>query len=237
MLDSLSGASYYAASTLIVVLSLVPFLASFEGRRPQARELVVIAVLCAIAVASRAAFALIPSFKPMLGIVMVSGLAFGPQTGFLVGALSALISNFMFGQGPWTPWQMLAYGLAGLIFGVLGKAGLLPKSGWDFKCKLVASVAGFAIIVCLVGPLLDTCTLFVMASKVTPSFALAVYGAGLPFNVVHGAAVALTLLLIGDPLLKMLHRVRTKYGLMEGRGDLAGPAVPELAAKDSRARG
>ena len=220
MLDSLSGASYYAASTLIVVLSLVLFLASFEGRRPQARELVVIAVLCAIAVASRAAFALVPNFKPMVGIVMVSGLTFGPQTGFLVGALSAAISNFMFGQGPWTPWQMLAYGLAGLIFGIMGKLGVLPKSGWNVKQKIFASAAGFAVVVCLVGPLLDTCTLFMMSSNVTPSFALAVYGAGLPFNVVHGVAVALTLLLVGDPLLKKLHRVRLKYGLMEGREDL-----------------
>lgn len=232
MFDSLSGSSYYAASTLIMVLSLVPFFASFEGRRPQARELVVVAVLCAIAVASRAAFALVPSFKPMLGIVMVAGLAFGSQTGFLVGSLSALLSNFMFGQGPWTSWQMFAYGLAGLIFGIMGKAGVLPKSGWSFGRKVLASIIGFVLVVCLVGPLLDTCSLFVMSSKVTASLALAVYGAGLPFNVVHGAAVALTLLLVGDPLLKKLHRVRLKYGLMEGGGEKAPSSVADLAAEE-----
>lgn len=231
MFDSLAGSSYYAASTLIMVLSLVPFFASFEGRRPQARELVVIAVLCAIAVASRAAFALVPSFKPMLGIVMVAGLAFGSQTGFLVGSLSALLSNFMFGQGPWTPWQMFAYGFAGLIFGLLGKTGVLPRSAWSLGRKVLASIIGFVLVVCVVGPLLDTCSLFVMSSKVTASFALAVYGAGLPFNVVHGAAVALTLFLVGDPLLKMLHRVRLKYGLMEGGGEKAPSGAADLAAK------
>ncbi len=215
MLADLGGAGVYAASTLIVLLSLVPFFASFEGRRPQAREVVIVAVLCALAVVSRAAFMFVPSFKPMVGIVMLAGVAFGPQTGFLTGALSAVVSNFLFGHGPWTPWQMVAYGAAGAIAGLLAKAGVLPRDSWGFKRAVLAAAIGFAVVVCLVGPMLDTCSLFMFSSQLTLSMAVAIYAAGLPFNVVHGIAVALTLLLAGNPLLCRLHRVRVKYGLME----------------------
>lgn len=215
MLDSLGGMGIYAASTGIVLISLAAFFASFEGRRPQAREVVMVAVLCAIAVASRAAFMFFPSFKPMVGIVMIAGVAFGPRTGFLAGAMSALVSNFLFGHGPWTPWQMLAYGMAGAIAGLLGKAGVLPRDTWGFKRRLLAAAIGFVLIVGMVGPVLDTCSLFVLASQVSKSMVLAVYAAGLPFNLVHGIAVALTLFLAGDPLLKRLSRVRLKYGLMQ----------------------
>ena len=99
---SLSGRSYYITSTLVIVEILVPFIMAFEGRKPQARELVVIAVMCAIAVAARAAIPL-PHFKPMFAIIIISGFAYGPETGFLVGAVSAFASNFFYGQGAYTP--------------------------------------------------------------------------------------------------------------------------------------
>lgn len=216
----LAGLSYYITSVLVVSLSMVPFFVAFESRRPQAREIVILAVLCGLAVASRAAFALVPSFKPTLGIVMIAGIAFGPQAGFLTGAMSALVSNFVFGQGPWTPWQMLAYGVAGLLFGALAKGGLIPRAEWRPVQKIVISLFGFLLTVLLVGPLLDTCSLFVMASRISIEIALAVYAAGLPFNLVHGLAVAATLLLAGNPLLRILNRMRVKFGLMES-GTLA----------------
>ena len=112
----LSGRSYYLTGTLIVIELLIPFFLAFEGRAPQARELVTIAVLCAIAVAGRAAIP-IPNFKAIFAIIMIAGIAFGPETGFVVGAVSAFASNFFYGQGPYTPWQMLGYGVAGLIAG------------------------------------------------------------------------------------------------------------------------
>ena len=109
---------YYLAGLAIIVLTTAAFFLHFESRKPQARELVILAVLCALAVASRAAFAAVPHFKPMLAIVMLTGIAFGPEAGFLCGAISGFASNFLFGQGPWTPWQMFAYGISGLLAGL-----------------------------------------------------------------------------------------------------------------------
>jgi energy-coupling factor transport system substrate-specific component len=115
--------SYYAVSLIIIALAMLPFALVFEGRKPQARELVVIAVMIAIAVAGRAAFFMLPQFKPVVAIVIIAGAALGPESGFICGALSGFVSNFIFGQGPWTPWQMFAFGMigffAGLIFGRL----------------------------------------------------------------------------------------------------------------------
>ena len=112
----LSGRAFYVTSTLVIVELLIPFFLAFEGRRPQARELVVLAVMCALAVAGRVAIP-IPSFKAIFGIIMIAGIAFGPESGFLVGAISALASNFFYSQGPYTPWQMMAYGAGGMLAG------------------------------------------------------------------------------------------------------------------------
>ena len=94
------GNGYYLSGTLIVLYAIVPFFVSFEGRRPTAREIAVVAVLTALAVAARAAFIWVPHFKPMAAVIMIAGLAAGPQTGFLVGSVAALASNFIFGQKP-----------------------------------------------------------------------------------------------------------------------------------------
>ena len=216
---SLAGASPYLTGTLVVVYALAPFFVGFERRKPQAREIVVLATLVALAVVSRVAFAAIPHFKPMAAVVMIAGIAFGARTGFLVGASAALISNFLFGQGPWTPWQMLAFGTAGLVAGaVAGKlvrGGRLARGSLTWPQRVALALGGFGLVVCLVGPLLDTCTLFMMASRITPATAAAIYLAGFPVNVIHGAATFLTLLLVANPLLSILNRVRVKYGLLE----------------------
>jgi len=200
------GRSYYLASVLMILFTLVPFFLVFERRRPQARELVVIAVLCALAVASRAVFYPIPHFKPMTAIILITGVAFGPEAGFLTGALSGFASNFIFGQGPWTPWQMFAYGVA------LSRMGLLPKK------RIPLSIFGFFTVMLAVGPLLDTCALFTMASELNAASAGAVYLSGIPVNLVHAAATVLTLFFFSTPLLEKLERIQVKYGMMEGTG-------------------
>lgn len=117
----LGDRKYYVASVLIMIYSMLPFFAVFENRKPQARELVTLAVMCAIAVVSRVAFIAINNFKPMGGIVMITAMAFGPQAGFMTGALSMIVSDIIFGQGPWTPWQMFSYGLLGFVAGIMAK--------------------------------------------------------------------------------------------------------------------
>lgn len=207
----LPGRVHYLTSTLIILEILIPFFLLFEKRKPQARELVVIAVMSALAFASRAAFAAVMYFKPISAIIMLSGIALGPEAGFVVGAVSLFASNFLFGQGPWTPWQMMAYGLGGYV------------SGWLYRKKWLTSdppsLAFFAFfcVMLLVGPLLDTCSVFTMLTRLTPAAVLSVYGAGVPVNLIHAACAALTMLLVSKPLLSKLHRVKEKYGMLEER--------------------
>lgn len=206
---------YYLSGLCIIVLTMAAFFLHFESRKPQARELVLLAVLCALAVASRAVFGFVPHFKPMLAIVMLTGIAFGAEAGFLCGAISAFASNFIFGQGPWTPWQMFAYGIGGMLAGLFALWGVLKKSPKGFKDIAVLTVFGFLNILLIVGPLLDTSTFFTVATAFDTSSVLAVYMAGVPVNCIHGAAVALTMLLFGKPLLDRLQRIQIKYGMME----------------------
>lgn len=200
---------YYLASLLIILYTLIPFFLVFEHRRPQARELVVLAVLCALAIASRAAFVWLPNFKPICGVIMIAGVAFGPESGFLVGAVSAFGSNFIFGQGAWTPWQMFAFGLAGFLAGLFYRLRIINKN------RVVLAVFGFLTIMLIVGPALDTCALFLMANELNASSAGAVYLSGLPVNLVHAGAVALTMFFFSRPMFEKLDRIRLKYGMLE----------------------
>jgi len=207
------GRSYYITGTLIILELLVPFFMAFEGRRPQARELVVIAVMCAIAIAARVAIP-IPNFKAIFAVIMLSGIAFGPEAGFMVGAISAFASNFFYGQGPYTPWQMMAYGAGGMLAGFCFAKGRLPRKPW------VMAIFGFFAVVLWVGPLLDTSSVFLMLSDINWNSLLLTYGAGLSVNISQAACTVLIMLLFGRPLLDKLDRIKVKYGMMEGKGGL-----------------
>lgn len=204
----LNGRSYYITSTLVIIEILIPFLMAFEGRRPQARELVTVAVMCAVAVAARAAIPL-PHFKPMFAIIILSGIAFGGETGFLVGAVGAFASNFFYGQGAYTPWQMLAYGMAGLLGGWFFSGNRLPKK------RLPMAIFGFFCVMIAVGPLLDTCSVFLSLSQITFQTAWPMYLSGLPVNFSQAICTFLTILLLGEALLEKLERVKLKFGLTE----------------------
>ncbi|MDE6412771.1 MAG: ECF transporter S component, partial [Eubacterium sp.] len=119
---------YYLVALAVLLECMLPFFIIFEGRKPKARELTIIAVLCALGIAGRAAFFMFPQFKPVLALTIIAGVAFGGETGFLVGAVTMLTSNILFSQGPWTPWQMFAMGIIGFLAGVLYKKGLLRRS-------------------------------------------------------------------------------------------------------------
>ena len=111
-------------SLAVVLVSLGVFFAGFEGSRPRMRDIMPVVVLAALAAAGRILFAPFPDFKPVSAIAIIAGVAFGRRSGFMVGALAALASNFFFGQGPWTPWQMYAWGLIGYLAGALAQTGL-----------------------------------------------------------------------------------------------------------------
>lgn len=127
---ALVNADQTALLSLVVVLaSLGVFFATYESSSPRLRDIMPTVVLAALAAAGRILFAPIPDFKPVSAIAIIAGVVFGRKSGFMVGALAALASNFFFGQGPWTPWQMYAWGLvgygAGLLAAIPAKA---PKS-------------------------------------------------------------------------------------------------------------
>ena len=207
------GRSYYITSTLMILELMVPFFMAFEGRKPQARELVVIAVMCAIAIVARTAIP-IPHFKAIFAVIMLSGIAFGPEAGFMVGAISAFASNFFYGQGAYTPWQMMAYGAGGMLAGFLFTKGRLPQKPW------VMAVFGFFATILWVGPLLDCSHIFLMLSAINRDSVLAALLSGFPVNLSQAICTVLIMLLFGRPLLDKLDRVKTKYGMMEDEDGL-----------------
>ncbi len=206
------GKSYIVVSALLVIYAMVPFFASFEARKPPAREVVMVAVMVALAVASRAVFAWLPHFKPMAAIIMVAGMALGPSSGFMVGAFSALVSGFIFGVGPWTPWQMLSFGLCGMVFGALAKGGVIPCARWTVPVRVLVGAAGGLFVLLVSGPVLDTSSVFMMLASLTPEGVAAVYLAGAPVNALQGAATFATLALVGSPILERMDHVRRKHG-------------------------
>ena len=201
---------YYLFSVIVMILVMIPFFLHFEKRSPSARELVTIAVMAAIATAARAAFVMVPHFTPMSAIIMIAGIALGPEAGFVVGALTAFSSNFVFGQGPWTPWQMFAYGMAGLLAALLAKRGIMGG-----EQRLRTAFTGGLLILCIIGPLLDTATLFLESMMVNNLSASAIYLSGLPVNAIHGAVTFVTLLVLCKPMQEKLDRIKVKYGMME----------------------
>ena len=205
------GAQRYGLIAILVLLEcMTPFFLVFEGRKPQARELVVIAVLCAISVAGRAAFFMLPSFKPVMAMCIISGVALGGESGFLVGALSMLVSNLFFSQGPWTPWQMFAMGIIGFLAGVLFRKGLLRRTRGSL-CVFGALSAVF-----IYGGIMNPASLLIWAGSGSLSWKtlLTYYVTGFPVDCVHAAATAFFLWVAAEPMLEKLDRIKVKYGLL-----------------------
>ena len=211
--EQIGPGSFYLPSMLMVIYAMVPFFVSFESKRPTAREITLIAVMCALAAVSRIAFYWLPGFKPMAGIIAIAGIALGAREGFLVGSLSMFASNFFFSQGSWTPWQMLAYGLIGFAAGLLADRGVIPRENLSRKQLLALCAGAFVFMVVVVGPVLDTSTLFFMISRITLESIIVIYTASIPVNALQGVATVLTLLLVCNPLLAMIARVKRKYGM------------------------
>lgn len=204
---------YLIISMLIALLAMVPFFVRFERKKVQARELVLLAVLIATAVVGRAAFFMLPSFKPILAIVIIAGVALGKESGFLVGAMAAFVSNFLFGQGPWTPFQMIAMALCGFLAGILFQKYYAKADSFTGKRKLPLLIFGAVSVFFLYGAIVDIWTILSLSSHPTMATVIAVYGAATYFNAVHAGATVIFLLLLGGPMLKKLKRVQTKYGM------------------------
>ena len=203
------GRKYLVTSVLIVAESMIPFFAAFEGRKPQARELVILSVLSALAIGGRAVFFALPGIKPVAALVILTGVAFGAEAGFLVGSVTMLVSNILFGQGPWTPWQMFAMGAIGLLSGILFRRGLLNRD------RLSLSVFGGLSIFVIYGAILNPTSVWMFQSRPTLKMVLAACVTGLTADAVHAAATVFFLWFLSETMLEKLDRVKVKYGLIE----------------------
>ena len=211
--DKFPGKGYYITGVLIITELAVPFFMVFEKRKPQARELVVLAVMIALAVIGRVAIP-IPHFKAAFAIIMLTGIAFGPEAGFIVGAVTAFASNFFYGQGAYMPWQMIAYGAGGMLAGFVFIKNRIPKKPW------IMAVFGFVSNVIWIGPILDTSHIFIIMPE--PNFAslTASLASGFPVNVSQGISTAIMMFIFGKPLLEKLDRVKQKYGMLESENGI-----------------
>ena len=200
------GQQRYVLSSFLLLGGVLAVAAMrFERSRHTARELVCIAVMVTLVVASRAAFFYLPNFKPMLALVIISGLSFGPSAGFTVGAVSMLLSNFLFGQGPWTLWQMMTMGSCGALFG-------LAKGRQKLPVALIAACGALAAVL-IYGVPMNVASVLMFQTELNLQMLLASCLAGLSFDLIHAVATAVFLLLLTRPLLKKIHRVQKKYGI------------------------
>ena len=206
----LGNQHYNVTALLVLVECMVPFFLVFESRKPKARELVTIAVLCAIGVAGRSAFFMLPQFKPVLALVIISGVAFGGETGFLVGAVTMMVSNVLFSQGPWMPWQMFSMGIIGFLAGVMFRKGLLRRSRGS-----LATFGAFAAVIIYGGIMNPAAALMYNSQTVNWEMLKAYYVSGLPMDLIHAAATVIFILMAAEPMLEKLDRIKVKYGLVE----------------------
>ncbi len=201
------GRRYYIISMGIIILSFVTFALGFEKKRPQAKELTVLAVLTALGVAGRVAFYMIPQFKASAAVIIITAAAFGSRSGFLCGATVGFISNFFFGQGPWTPWQMFAFGAVGFLAGVVFAPGRVKAT------RIGLCIYGFLSVFIVYGLIADTSSVFMFTQNITVKTVLATYASGVVFNLIHAGATVIFLAVLGMPLIKKLDRVCIKYGI------------------------
>ena len=196
---------YYAfISLMVAVLAILPLFYSFHKKESSSKELVVIAVMVALSVVGRFVFAWLPGFKPVTAITIVAAIYLGKEAGFAVGAFSAVISNFYFGQGPFTPFQMFAWGLIGFIAGALAK----PLQKNKALLCIFSGVSGVFYSV-----FMDIFTTLWLDGGFNLSRYLTSVVAALPVTIEYIVSNIIFILLLAKPIGSKLNRIKTKYGL------------------------
>ncbi len=191
-------------SIVISLATIAVFYLRFEKKKVRTRRMVIIAVMTALSVLGRFIFAAIPAFKPITAIVVITAVWLGPECGFMVGSMSALISNFYFGQGPWTPFQMVAWGLLGVLGGLM--APLLKKSKFALCTYGVFAGAFFSLV-------MDIWTVMWYSENFSWALYKAAIVTAIPFVISYALSNVIFLLTLGKPFGDKLERVINKYGI------------------------
>ncbi|MGB9662956.1 MAG: ECF transporter S component [Moorellaceae bacterium] len=207
LLWSLQG-GLVATAFIFVVLALMYL--GFELSSASSREIGVVAVLGTLAAVGRIPFAALPNVQPTTFLVIVSGLVFGPQAGFMVGSTAAVVSNFFLGQGPWTPAQMLAWGLAGVTAGLLGSRG--ARLG-HWPMALFCLVWGY-----IYGWIMNLWFWTAFVYPLTWQSFLATCAASFWLDTAHAAGNAGLYLLLGPRTIKILKRFSRRLRSAVGQG-------------------
>lgn len=219
--DTLIQNSDLIMAVLFLLLSASPFYFVFDKKKAQARDLVPIALMAALGVVGRAAFAIVPlpNFKPVSAIIIITGVAFGPEAGYLTGALTAILSNFLFGQGPWTPWQMFCWGIIGFFAGLFYKAGLFGAVGTTApdeigkrKKPLRLSLFGLFAGV-FFGWFMNLYHIIGYVNPISWQAVFTTYVSSIFYDLSHGICTAMVLWLVGEPWIRKLLRIKKKFGL------------------------
>ncbi|WEG15014.1 ECF transporter S component [Pullulanibacillus sp. KACC 23026] len=193
-------------SLMILIGAFLLMMFRFERKKLKARELVLLSVLAGVAAVSRIPFASLPSVQPTTFVIIVTGLTFGGESGFVVGCLAALVSNMMLGQGPWTPWQMFAWGSIGGAAGVMGR---WKWSEWIWVRCLFGAIAGY-----LFGWVMNVWEVLSL-HLVSFSEWFSLYAASFYFDSIHAICNVVLLALFSKSWIKILTRFKVKYGLLD----------------------
>lgn len=201
----LDDRKYMLVAAAVALLACVPFFVAFERGRNTGRELVVLATMCALSVVGRLIFAPIPGFKPVTALVVISGIMLGPEAGFIVGSMTALVSNVFFGQGPWTPFQMFVWGLIGFVCGLVffGRK----------RCSIVGLIAVGVLSGVGYSLLMDVWTTVSMSGEFVIGEYFLNVAAAVPFTVEYAVSNVIFLLVLYKPFEQKLARLKQKYNV------------------------
>jgi len=191
---------YAMVSLLVALLSLLLFFAGFEKKKTGNRRLVIVSVMVTLSVVGR----FIPIIKPVTALTVLTAMYLGGEAGFLTGALSALISNFYFGQGPWTPFQMFAWGLIGLLAGFLSE----PLIRSRVFLMIYGAIAG-----ALFSFLMDVWTVLWYNGSFSGSLYLGALVTAIPYTILYAVSNCIFLWIFAKPFGEKLSRVKIKYGV------------------------
>jgi energy-coupling factor transport system substrate-specific component len=209
--------SWELTSFLILGAVLLVGFAWYERSRPPSQTVALVAALAALAIVGRIAFAAFPNVKPTTDIVIFAGYALGGAPGFAVGALAGLVSNFWFGQGPWTPWQMAAWGLCGVLGAALA---LGTRNAGRF---VLAATCGFAAI--FFGALMNFSLMATYGGDLSWRHFWVLEGRAIPFEVAHLAGNVVLALLAGPAMVRMLVRFRERFEWRHSGGEGVPPSA------------
>jgi energy-coupling factor transport system substrate-specific component len=196
--------TWILASTLLLGAVLVTGFAWYERTHPSTRVLALVATLAALAALGRVAFAPLPNVKPTTDIVLIAGLVLGGAPGFMVGAVAAVASNLFFGQGPWTPWQMAAWGAIGVAGALLARAARGREIG-RVSLAIACGLAGLAF-----GAVMNLHMWITYSGDHTLAKLGAYFATSLPFDLAHAFGNVVFALAFGPALIRALQRFRSR---------------------------